>query len=182
MFVTVTSDLIDSGRCAAGGWNKHQLAILGVKWPPPTGWKARAVGRNITTAESIRFAALRGDPSMRKAAGETPKKLSSSRAQKKKNRRQRRRQTEALRRQNVPYAEYLKTSWWANIRRKKFAATRGRCELCPSRASQVHHRHYRTLWAENLTDLIAVCRRCHEKFHECLVTADNHLRSIANSD
>jgi hypothetical protein len=57
--VTVTAELIDAGQSERGGWSKVQLALIGVAWPPPAGWKGAAVGRRILRAEAERFVALR---------------------------------------------------------------------------------------------------------------------------
>jgi hypothetical protein len=57
--VTVTVELIDAGQSESGGWSKAQLALIGVAWPPPAGWKGVAVGRRIPRADAERFIALR---------------------------------------------------------------------------------------------------------------------------
>jgi hypothetical protein len=58
-FVRVTADLIQAGRSERGGWSKVQLAILGVSWPPPAGWKSEVIGRVIPRTEADRFVRLR---------------------------------------------------------------------------------------------------------------------------
>lgn len=40
-FETPTADEIEAARTPRGGWTKKQLAIGGVPWPPPKGWKKR---------------------------------------------------------------------------------------------------------------------------------------------
>lgn len=35
----LTLEQIEAGRSPAGGYTKEQLAIWGVPWPPPKGWK-----------------------------------------------------------------------------------------------------------------------------------------------
>lgn len=57
--VPVTATLINVGRSERGGWAAAQLALLGVPWPPPPGWKAAAVGRLLLRADADRFVALR---------------------------------------------------------------------------------------------------------------------------
>jgi hypothetical protein len=57
--VTVTAELIEAGQSERGGWSKAQLALIGVAWPPPAGWKEIAVGRRIPRADTERFVALR---------------------------------------------------------------------------------------------------------------------------
>jgi hypothetical protein len=58
--VPVTADLLAAGQSDRGGWSKAQLALLGVPWPPPAGWKTTAMGRLIPRAVAARFVALRG--------------------------------------------------------------------------------------------------------------------------
>jgi hypothetical protein len=43
----LTFDIIESGMSDYGGWNKKQLACIGVSWPPPSGWKWSVIGKNI---------------------------------------------------------------------------------------------------------------------------------------
>ncbi len=58
--VTVTSELIDSGRSGTGGWNMKQIQLLGISWPLTKGWKSQAIGREITKADAELFVSLRG--------------------------------------------------------------------------------------------------------------------------
>lgn len=58
--VTITDDLIESGKSAAGGYSKAQLASLGVAWPPVSGWKKQVIGRQITSDAAARFVGGRG--------------------------------------------------------------------------------------------------------------------------
>ena len=57
--ISVTDELIEAGKSERGGWTKAQLAILGVAWPPESGWKRKAIGEKIPQAEAWRFVALR---------------------------------------------------------------------------------------------------------------------------
>jgi hypothetical protein len=79
----------------------------------------------------------------------------------------------------MPYKEYLLTKWWRQRRTKKLRNTRGKCERCGGHATQVHHKHYRSLWKEKDKDLESICEPCHKRHHEALVQADNHLAAIA---
>jgi hypothetical protein len=58
--VRVTSELIEAGQSDRGGWTKAQLALLGVPWPPPSGWKAAVLGKAIPSSAADRFVQLRG--------------------------------------------------------------------------------------------------------------------------
>lgn len=58
--MTVTEDLIKAGESAAGGWNRHQLELIGEAWPPVKGWKWRAQGRMISIMDAERFIDMKG--------------------------------------------------------------------------------------------------------------------------
>ena len=58
--VVLTDALIEAGSEKSGGWEKAQLALLGVGWPPPQGWKRALVGRHIGLADYEEFLSLRG--------------------------------------------------------------------------------------------------------------------------
>ena len=58
--VAVTPELLAAGQSERGGWSRAQFALIGVTWPPPSGWKATVVGRPIPRADAEPFVALRG--------------------------------------------------------------------------------------------------------------------------
>ena len=60
--IEVTAKLITQGQSFRGGWSKRQFEILGFAWPPPPGWRQKAVGRRISRAEADEFLALKGQP------------------------------------------------------------------------------------------------------------------------
>jgi hypothetical protein len=55
----ITNKLIEQGKSDRGGWNKKQLAILGIKWPPKQGWKWEIIGNIISEAGIMEFLSLR---------------------------------------------------------------------------------------------------------------------------
>jgi hypothetical protein len=59
--VTLTRELIHAGNSAAGGWNKAQLACIGIAWNELSrpGWIDRNVGREVTADQYRRFLGLR---------------------------------------------------------------------------------------------------------------------------
>lgn len=63
------------------------------------------------------------------------------------------------------YKKYLRSPWWQAKRNEKLSSQRYLCERCKDYATEVHHTHYNSLGAEELTDLEAICRRCHKKEH-----------------
>ena len=76
------------------------------------------------------------------------------------------------------YAEYLASNWWKARRRAKLESTGFTCERCPNRATQVHHKHYKTLGREKNEDLESLCGACHEHEHQSLIASRSHLDSI----
>jgi hypothetical protein len=56
----ITNEFIKLGASDRGGWNKHQLEVLGVPWPPTEGWKDRIIGTEISDEDAKEFLYLRG--------------------------------------------------------------------------------------------------------------------------
>ncbi len=62
------------------------------------------------------------------------------------------------------YAEYIRSPGWKRLRDAVLARARGRCEHCPKAPSRltIHHLTYARFRTELLTDLVALCKPCHE--------------------
>jgi hypothetical protein len=59
--VELTAELIHAGRSDAGGWNRRQLAAIGIAWKDLTrGWISRHTGRVVTREQYDEFLELRG--------------------------------------------------------------------------------------------------------------------------
>ena len=59
-YVVVTRSLMLSGMSKKGGWSKEQLSLLGVKWPPPSGWRRRVESFLIISGDTAKeFVALK---------------------------------------------------------------------------------------------------------------------------
>jgi Mor family transcriptional regulator len=57
----LTHQLLHSaGTYSGSGFNKHQLELLGVAWPPPRGWLKKLVGTEIPDDEWEKVVALKG--------------------------------------------------------------------------------------------------------------------------
>lgn len=71
------------------------------------------------------------------------------------------------------YEEYLLSCTWHSIRDEAIARDFGRCRICDSPFNlHVHHRKYPKIYGqEPLSDLITLCKNCHDLFHgmSCLV-------------
>jgi hypothetical protein len=63
------------------------------------------------------------------------------------------------------YEKFLRGPTWQEIRRKKIESVNGACEDCGSCVGlQVHHKTYRNFGGnERKSDLVAVCKECHER-------------------
>lgn len=77
------------------------------------------------------------------------------------------------------YKEYLKSKEWKKLRRKVLARANRTCELCKmKKATQVHHKTYKRIFNERLTDLVAVCGICHLDKHKLLT--ETQLENAVN--
>jgi 5-methylcytosine-specific restriction endonuclease McrA len=66
----------------------------------------------------------------------------------------------------MTYAEYLRTPEWRARRNRVLIRAGNKCELCYANGLiDVHHRTYDRYTQELLSDLIALCRSCHKRFH-----------------
>jgi len=67
---------------------------------------------------------------------------------------------------NQAYTAYIASPEWKAKRAQVLKRAGGWCEKCGKyKATQVHHKTYRNLFRESLTDLLAVCYGCHQKEH-----------------
>jgi len=75
---------------------------------------------------------------------------------------------------NMDYKDFLKTPYWDGVRNYKLKKARYCCELCKLKGVlNVHHKSYENHGLEHReniadSDLIVLCRNCHEKFHDKL--------------
>lgn len=65
------------------------------------------------------------------------------------------------------YAEYLRSDAWKRRRDAALVRAGFRCQVCNRKGQiDVHHRTYERIGDELPIDLVALCRRCHDLFHE----------------
>ena len=66
------------------------------------------------------------------------------------------------------YLEYLRSPSWKRRALEAKRAANHRCQVCGKRSSwlDVHHLTYERLGQEWASDLVAVCRACHDEIHE----------------
>ena len=55
MMKILTYDYIQQHKTDAGGWTSKQLKILGIDWPPKSGWIDDICGKSITEEDAIAF-------------------------------------------------------------------------------------------------------------------------------
>lgn len=68
---------------------------------------------------------------------------------------------------NMPYTMFLKTRYWQNRRNTSLELAGHKCQLCnASQSLQVHHRTYERRGYEKDSDLIVLCKSCHQLFHD----------------
>ncbi len=61
------------------------------------------------------------------------------------------------------YGEYLQSEEWKALRAAVVKRADGTCERCKINPGRdVHHKTYERLYKEKMSDLIFLCRRCHE--------------------
>lgn len=66
------------------------------------------------------------------------------------------------------YKKYLSTKIWEWKRKEKLEEAKYKCQLCGKSNTElhVHHNNYDNLCFEEMSDLIVLCKKCHEKFHD----------------
>lgn len=79
----------------------------------------------------------------------------------------------------MKYTDYLQTPHWQRVRREALTRAKGCCALCASKVKlEVHHRTYARRGRENPEDVIALCKNCHERFHDKLARAGGPSREL----
>lgn len=67
----------------------------------------------------------------------------------------------------MPYADYLKTDHWRRTRQDALARCGHKCMVCGSKIGlEVHHNTYERRGQELPSDVIVLCRTCHQTFHD----------------
>ena len=67
---------------------------------------------------------------------------------------------------SIAYREYLSSPHWHRLRERRLREDFHSCTRCSAQSSlQVHHLTYDRLGCERLTDLVTLCRACHQKEH-----------------
>lgn len=91
------------------------------------------------------------------------------------NRKQRRRIDQSLKLPRREYHRYLSSPKWQEVRRRFWQSKLPKCcYVCSIKnvPFDLHHKTYRRLGRERLTDLVLLCRPCHEQVH-ALASCEN---------
>jgi len=71
------------------------------------------------------------------------------------------------------YQDYLQSDWWKSRRKRAMKKALYACQICKeTKDLQVHHNTYERLGDELDSDMIVVCRNCHEMIHGKTFTAE----------
>ena len=63
------------------------------------------------------------------------------------------------------YRRYLQSDTWKTKRKAVLQAAGFRCRRCGAPATEVHHETYKRIYNERMSDLTALCGKCHEAAH-----------------
>jgi hypothetical protein len=64
------------------------------------------------------------------------------------------------------YEYYLESNEWKKLRQKAYERANHKCELCGALAEHIHHIEYpKYSYLDKLSNLIAVCDKCHKILH-----------------
>jgi 5-methylcytosine-specific restriction endonuclease McrA len=66
----------------------------------------------------------------------------------------------------MPYSAYLETDHWQAVRARALRRAGRRCQICGARGRlDVHHNTYVRRGRELNSDVVALCRDCHDLYH-----------------
>jgi len=71
----LTRELIVECQTPAGSWNRHQLKLLGVPWPPVHGWIDRIIGKEISESDYDSVKRLASMPAKERRAADKSAKM-----------------------------------------------------------------------------------------------------------
>lgn len=60
----LTHEILENSRSPRGGWNRKQLELLGVAWPPVKGWKRKLIGTDMDDAKFAELMKLSGNDNL----------------------------------------------------------------------------------------------------------------------
>jgi hypothetical protein len=63
------------------------------------------------------------------------------------------------------YVNYINSDKWQLLRKQVIKEYDGKCFFCWEKGTDVHHKTYANFGNEPLSDLVLLCRKCHEEEH-----------------
>lgn len=71
----------------------------------------------------------------------------------------------------IPYQDYLRSDEWERTRSMRYELSGDKCHKCgrsrkQARFLEVHHKTYKNLPFERMSDLMVMCGHCHEAWHQ----------------
>lgn len=66
----ITEQVLKDAESINGAWSRKQLEIIGVKWPPPKGWKKKILGTEIEYSKIKKLLSLKNKHIERKYKSE----------------------------------------------------------------------------------------------------------------
>jgi 5-methylcytosine-specific restriction endonuclease McrA len=67
---------------------------------------------------------------------------------------------------SMPYSAYLDTPHWQKVRALALRRAARHCQVCGARGHlDCHHNTYRRRGCERTSDVVVLCRKCHDLFH-----------------
>jgi 5-methylcytosine-specific restriction endonuclease McrA len=65
------------------------------------------------------------------------------------------------------YNKYMHSKAWRRKRKEAFAYHGSECAFCGAKHNlHIHHKSYKSLFNENMDDLMVLCEPCHMKVHK----------------
>lgn len=86
-----------------------------------------------------------------------------------------------MRLRRYQYSAYIQSEAWQQVRARFFKSKlwKGCCFGCGRNVPvDLHHRTYRRLGCERLSDLIPLCRECHKLTHEIFEASDDKSKGL----
>ena len=76
---------------------------------------------------------------------------------------------------NKEYLNYLKSNAWRKKRQafKESKLFKDGCYICEFPTVDIHHKSYKRFKNERISDLVALCRSCHNIVHKMVKEHDN---------
>ena len=71
------------------------------------------------------------------------------------------------------YEKYKKSPAWHRKRDAVIQRDGGQC-VCGAQATEMHHKTYSNIGREPLSDLVMLCKKCHERVHQSRVPNDDN--------